>query len=101
MPHELYRVESFSIDGPYRIRARFDDNSEQVVDLAPVLAGALYGPLRDLEMFNRVKLDRERGTLVWPNGADFDPETLRNWPDYADAWIERAKRWERDTVPRT
>jgi phage terminase large subunit-like protein len=100
MAHELYRVKSFSIEGPYQIRARFDDNSEQLIDMRPILAGELYGPLRDLALFNRVELDRERGTLVWPNGADFDPETLRNWPQYASAWAERAKQWERDRAAR-
>jgi hypothetical protein len=58
-----------------------------------VLAGALYGPLRDLALFKQVRIDPEVQTLVWPNGADFDPETLHDWPEYADAWLERAREW--------
>lgn len=45
----------------------------------PVLYGYYYGPLRDLELFNQVRLDPDIHTLVWPNGADFDPATLYNW----------------------
>ena len=36
----------------------FDDQSEQRIDFRPVLAGELYAPLRDLEVFNQVALDR-------------------------------------------
>ena len=81
MIHELYRVTGFQIVGPYTLRVEFDDNSSQVIDFWPVLYGYYLGPLRDLKLFNQVRLDPEFHTLVWPNDADFDPETLRNWPD--------------------
>jgi glycine/D-amino acid oxidase-like deaminating enzyme len=58
----------------------------------PILHGNLYGPLRDPEVFAQVALDPISHTLLWPNGADFDPETLRNWPRYRDAWIETARK---------
>jgi len=53
----------------------------------------LYGPLRDLELFNQVRVDSDVHTLVWPNGADFDPATLHDWPEYEDAFMELARRW--------
>jgi hypothetical protein len=68
--------------------------SEQRIDFRPVLAGELYAPLRDVELFNEVTLDPEVHTLVWPNRADFDPATLHDWPELKEAMIERAKRWE-------
>jgi uncharacterized protein DUF2442 len=46
-----------------------------------VLHGVLFEPLQDLAMFNAARIDPEGGTLVWPNGADFDPATLHDWPD--------------------
>lgn len=96
--HKLYKVTTFKIVGPYTLHVTFDDGTAQTIDLEPVLYGQIYGPLRDLELFNQVRLDEEVFTLVWPNDADFDPETLRNWPEYKDFWIERAKQWQKVPV---
>ena len=74
--HPIFRVRSVRIEGPYILRAQFDDGSERVISFEPVLAGELYGPLQDLKLFNQVYVDPEVHTLVWPNGADFDPATL-------------------------
>jgi hypothetical protein len=97
MSHLLYRVTRFSIVGDYTIHVQFDDGSEQTIDFRPVLYGEVFGPLRDLAIFNQVALDPIARTLIWPNGADFDPETLRNWPEYVDELAARAKQW--DTTP--
>jgi len=50
--------------------------------------------LRDLNLFNQVKIDTEVHTLVWPNGADFDPATLHDWPELIDNLAVRARQWE-------
>ena len=71
MIHPIYRVTEFTIVGPYILLIRFDDHSEQTIDFRPVLAGELYRPLIDPEVFSPVRLDTEVHTLVWPNGADF------------------------------
>ncbi|MGH7178014.1 MAG: DUF2442 domain-containing protein [Tepidisphaeraceae bacterium] len=94
MPHPIHRVRGFKIDGPYTLRVQFEDDTEQVIDFQPVLAGEFYRPLRDLTVFNQVRIDPEVYTLVWPNGADFDPATLHDWPKHVDAMIARAKQWE-------
>ena len=44
-------------------------------------------------MFEQVEIDPEIHTLVWPNGADFDPETLHDWPKYAADVRSMAKLW--------
>jgi len=95
MPHSIYRVRTFENVAPYTLRVKFDDNTEQVINFQPILTGELYRPLRDLNLFNQVRIDPEVNTLVWPNGADFDPATLHDWPQNVDALTERARRWER------
>ena len=80
MSHQIFRVNSFDIVAAHTFRVRFDDNTEQTINFRPILAGELYGPLRDLELFNQVRVDPEVHTLVWPNAADFDPATLHDWP---------------------
>jgi hypothetical protein len=79
MTHPIYRVRCFEIVSAYTLRIQFDDDAVQIIDFRPILAGEMYGPLRKLEMFNQVRIDSEAGTLVWPNGADFDPATLHEW----------------------
>jgi hypothetical protein len=96
MNHDIYRVKAFQITSPYTLRVEFDDGVSQVIDFRPVLAGSLYGPLRDLDVFSGVRLDTEVGTLVWPNGADFDPATLHDWPQVVDELALMARRWQRE-----
>ena len=94
MNHPIYKVIEFEIVSPYRLRLRFDDGVTQIINFQPVLAGELYAPLNDLNLFNQVRIDPDVHTLVWPNGADFDPATLHDWPVHESALYERAKRWQ-------
>jgi len=91
--HPIYRVIGFKIFAPYTLHLQFDDGTFQTINFKPILKGEIYGPLLDLEVFNQVKVDPEVHTLVWPNGADFDPATLHDWPLYADEIKRQAKKW--------
>jgi hypothetical protein len=94
MDHLLTTVVDFEIVGPYTLRIVFDDGQEQTINFEPVLYGYYYGPLRDLQLFNQVRLDPEIQTLVWPNDADFDPATLYNWHRGDGAELaKRATQW--------
>lgn len=95
MPHSIYRVRTFEKLAPYTLRVTFDDNTEQTINFQPILTGELYRPLRNLDLFNQVRIDPEVHTLVWPNGADFDPATLHDWDKNIVALTERARRWEK------
>lgn len=93
----MYQVTGIETIADYTLLVYFDDGTQQVIDLEPVLYGEMWGPLRDLSLFNQVSIDPIARTLTWPNGADFDPETLRNWPQYKDEMAARAQQW--DLVP--
>jgi hypothetical protein len=95
MPHPICRVTGFEIAGPHRLAVTFSDGTKQHIDFQPVLHGPMFGPLQDLTTFNEVVLDVEAGTLVWPNGADFDPVTLHDWPSVRDELASRAQVWGR------
>ena len=95
MSHPIHRVRRVKVVGQYALRVAFDDDVERTIDLEPILAGELYGPLRDPELFRQVRVDPEVHTIVWPNGADFDPATLHEWPDHATAFASKAREWAR------
>jgi hypothetical protein len=61
----------------YTVWLRYADGSEGTVDLSGELTGPIFEPLRDRAHFAQVRLHPELHTLVWPNGADFAPEFLR------------------------
>ena len=60
----------------YRLRLRFEDDVEGVVDLAGLSFRGVFAPLEDLTYFRQVRVDEGLGTIVWPNGADLDPDVL-------------------------
>lgn len=97
--HTLYRITSAEVLRPYVLRVSFNDGTERDIDLEPILHGELYGPLRDPSLFAQVVVDPQVETVTWPNGADFDPETLRNWPDYEADWVQLAHSWQRAAAP--
>lgn len=93
MVHPIYQVVDFQIEDSYILRVHFDDGTHQVIDFEPILEGDLYSPLRDVALFKQVSIDPEVHTLTWPNGADFDPSTLHDWPQHAEAFKEMARKW--------
>lgn len=74
-----YEITAVEHLGGYRLRLTFADGLVGDVDLADRFTaprGPMFEPLRDVEYFARVSVDRELGTVVWPNGADLAPEVL-------------------------
>ncbi len=92
--HKFYKIISFSNEAPYTLRISFDDGTQQIINFFPVLYGEMFRPLRDLSLFNQVRIDEEAHTLVWSNGADFDPAVLHDWNKYENEIVERAKKWD-------
>lgn len=69
------------------VRLVFSDGEQKDVNLRPLLHGPIFEPLlRDPQLFRAVKVDEELGTIVWPNGADMDPDVL--YGTHLPAWME-------------
>lgn len=98
MKHQIHKVVGFDKLGFFKLRVAFEDGTSQVIEFAPILRGELYGPLRQQSVFDQVKLDTEAHTLVWPNGADFDPAILHDWPQRRASLEQLAKKWEQDAA---
>jgi hypothetical protein len=70
-------MRSVSVLDGFRVRLGLTDGSERVVDASDLLRGPIFEPLRaNRALFAAVRVDPELGTVVWPNGADIDPDVL-------------------------
>lgn len=94
MNHPIYKIISLKIIGPYTLELRFNDSTTAVINFEPVLHGKMYSPLKDLSLFNQVSIDPEVHTIVWPNGADFDPAILHDWENYFNEFLMRSEQWD-------
>jgi hypothetical protein len=61
----------------YTVWVEFEDGTSGEIDLAAELEGPVFEPLRDTATFRSFAIHPDLHTLVWPNGADFAPEFLR------------------------
>jgi hypothetical protein len=61
----------------FALRLGFDHGTVREIDIEAELWGPVFDPLRtDPKLFREVRVDEELGTIVWPNGADMDPDVL-------------------------
>jgi len=72
----MHWVIDASYAGGYKIRVRFEDGQERIVDLSSHLDGPVFEPLKDPSYFQRFSVNRDIDTIVWPNDADFSPDFL-------------------------
>jgi hypothetical protein len=72
------RIRTVRVVGPMQLELTFTDASVGSVDLTSWIGGrgGVFGPLQDPAYFAHVAVDAEAGTIVWPNGADLDPDML-------------------------
>ena len=69
-------VDAVTYEGGFKLRLLFNNGVAKVVDLKDELSGPVFEPLRNREVFCLVAVNRDTGTIEWPNGADFSPEVL-------------------------
>ena len=72
------------------IATRFDDGTEQHVDISQWFKGPVFKPLKDPNFFRKFFIDA--GTLAWPNGVDIAPEALYEANDARNTDHKRTKR---------
>lgn len=60
----------------YKLVLTFENGEKKLVDLQTRLNGPIFAPLKDRNYFKTVYVDKELGTIAWPNGADTAPDTL-------------------------
>ncbi len=92
--HAIHRVLSLEKVAPFTLRLRFEDGTSQLIDFRPALYGEIFEPLRDPAVFDQVRVDPEIGTITWPNGADFEPAMLHDWPRYGPEIAALAASWQ-------
>lgn len=84
---KFVRIRTATPPDGRRARIEFTDGSHRDVDLAPFLSGPVFQPIReDPAEFAAMRVDAECGTIVWPNGADIDPDVL--YRGLAPAWAD-------------
>ncbi len=59
-----------------RLRLTFADGLVGEVDVIDRMRGPIFERARTPDGFAEVRVDRETGTVCWPNGADLAPDTL-------------------------
>ena len=73
----MVRIKSVDVLQGLRVRLGFTDGTYGELDLEPYLRGPIFEPLlNDRALFASVRVDPEARTIVWPNGADMDPDVL-------------------------
>ena len=74
MLKDIIRVQL--ADG-YILRLTFEDGMEGDVDISRLIDfTGVFSKLKDIAFFKSVSINAEFGTIVWPNGADIDPDVL-------------------------
>ncbi len=90
----MLRIRGVEPIGGFRVRLSLTDGSKREIDLGPYLNGPVFEAIRtDPATFLSLRVDEELGTIVWPNGADIDPDVLIH--GRTPASLERASRESR------
>ncbi len=83
----MVRVTSVEVSEGFELLLGFTNGERKVIDVEWLLHGPIFDPIReDPEFFRTVRVDEECGTIIWPNGADIDPDVL--YGSYLPAWLE-------------
>jgi hypothetical protein len=83
----MVHIVGVELANPFKLLLEFNTGERKLVDIEQYFRGPIFRPVReDPGYFNQVKVDDELGTIVWPNGADIDPDVL--YGSHLPAWME-------------
>jgi len=68
------RVSSVHANNDHTLMLLFANGERRSFDVKPYLGKGIFRDLDDISYFKSVKV--EMGTVAWPNGQDFCPDTL-------------------------
>jgi hypothetical protein len=72
----LLDIIDVQYESGYSLILTFENGERKKADLKDRLIGPIFEPLKNIDYFKQVYVDRELGTIAWPNGADKAPDTL-------------------------
>jgi len=72
----MHYIADASYISEHKIRIKFENNEQKLVDLSSHLSGPIFLPLQDLNYFKSFSVNHDIDTIVWPNDADFSPDFL-------------------------
>ncbi len=77
IPAAPWRIKKLAVLPGYRLAMTFQDSTSGIADLSSISTApdrGIYQPLEDQTVFAQARLDL--GAVVWPNGADLDPDWM-------------------------
>lgn len=73
----MLRIRTVRPLAGHALELGLSNGTTRTIDVAPLLRGPMLERVRDdPELFRAVRVDEALGTVVWPNGADLDPDVL-------------------------
>jgi Protein of unknown function (DUF2442) len=70
-------VKEVAVGDNYQLIITFENEEIRQLDMNPYLDKGIFKELRDLSIFNSVKISFD--TIEWANNADLDPEFVYNY----------------------
>lgn len=75
--YRIPHVEKVEVPRPHVLRVTFDDGLTKELEFVKSNSrDTVFEVLEDPKFFEKVRVDPESRTIVWPNGLDLDPAVL-------------------------
>lgn len=74
----LMRIKNVKYLNEYKLQILFSNGKTKIIDLENWIneGGVYILPLKNIEYFKKVQIDKFNYSICWPNGADFSPDVL-------------------------